>query len=78
MTFKELYKTAKKRPTAGQLFISDVARMTCRSETTVKMWLSGRQVPDALACKVIARNYGVGEDELFPSADGKGVCCDDC
>ena len=45
-TFKALYEEQKKKPTAAQLFVSEVATLTKRSEATVRMWLSGQQVPD--------------------------------
>lgn len=65
-TFKALYEEQKKKPTAAQVFVSEVATMTKRSEATVRMWLSGQQVPDELAQTMIAEKYNVSIDSLFP------------
>ena len=65
-TFKALYEEQKKKPTAAQLFVSEVATLTKRSEATVRMWLSGQQVPDELAQTMIAEKYNVSIDSLFP------------
>lgn len=65
-TFKALYEEQKKKPTAAQVFVSEVATLTKRSEATVRMWLSGQQVPDELAQTMIAEKYKVSIDSLFP------------
>lgn len=65
-TFKTLYEEEKKKPTAAQMFISEVAALTKRSEATVRMWLAGQQVPDELAQSIIAERYNVSVDSLFP------------
>ncbi len=65
-TFKTLYEEEKKKPTAAQMFISEVAALTKRSEATVRMWLTGQQVPDELAQSIIAKRYNVSVDSLFP------------
>lgn len=66
-TFKELYEEEKKKPTAAQVFISEVAKLTKRSEMTVRMWVAGTQTPDELAKSVIAQRYGVDANGLFPN-----------
>lgn len=65
-SFYSLYQEAKNQPTAAQLFIARVAKLTHRSEMTVRMWLSGCQTPDDLAQSVIAKDFGVDEKTLFP------------
>lgn len=65
-TFKNLYEDEKKKPTAAQLFVSRVATLTKRSKTTVRMWISGQQVPDELAKSVIAQEFGADINSLFP------------
>lgn len=65
-TFRNLYEDEKKKPTAAQLFVSRVATLTKRSETTVRMWISGQQVPDELAKSMIAQEFGVDINSLFP------------
>lgn len=65
-TFKTLYEEEKKKPTAAQMFITEVAALTKRSEATVRMWLSGLQTPDELVKTVIAEKFGMSVDILFP------------
>lgn len=65
-TFKDFYEEEKRKPTAAQRFVSDVASLTKRSETTVRMWLSGAQVPDELAKSVIAQHFDADVRTLFP------------
>lgn len=65
-TFHDLYNEQKSKPTPAQEFISEVAKITRRTETTVRMWLSGQQTPDALAQSIIAEHFGVNVDYLFP------------
>ena len=66
-TFNELYNERKNKPTPAQEFVAEVAKITHRSEFTVKMWLSGQQVPDALVQSVIAEHFGVDVAGLFPT-----------
>jgi hypothetical protein len=65
-TFFDLYNEQKSKPTPAQEFVSEVAKITRRTETTVRMWLSGQQTPDALAQSIIAEHFGVNADYLFP------------
>lgn len=70
-TFAELYNESKTKPTHAQEFVAEVAKITHRSEFTVKMWLCGNQVPDALVQSVIAEHFGVEADGLFPERQGE-------
>lgn len=65
-TFKALYEEQKKKPTAAQVFVSEVSKITKRSEATVRMWLSGKQTPDELAKSVIAEKFDTDVNTLFP------------
>ena len=67
MTFKDLYLQEKEKPTPAQSFIEEVAELTKRSANTVRMWLQGKQVPDALAQSLIAEKYGIDVSTLFPN-----------
>lgn len=69
-TFNDLYNESKSKPTPAQEFVALVARITHRSEFTVRMWLSGQQVPDALVQSVIAEHFGVAVEGLFPVEKG--------
>ena len=65
-SFRDLYEEEKKKPTSAQIFVSDVAKLTKRSEATVRLWISGRQVPDELAQSLIAEKFNVDAETLFP------------
>lgn len=67
MTFKDLYLQEKEKPTPAQSFIEEVAELTKRSANTVRMWLQGKQVPDALAQSLIAERFNIDASTLFPS-----------
>lgn len=69
-SLQELYNEAKNQPTPSQRFVADVAKITCKSEATVRMWLMGKQVPDALAQTAIANAYNVDVRYLFPNKNG--------
>ena len=60
-----------KEQKAAQVFVSEVAAVTKRSEMTVRMWLSGKQVPDELAQTMIAEKYKVSVESLFPKTTEK-------
>ena len=64
-TFKQLYEAEKSKKTPAQQFIADVAKLTHKTETTVKMWIMGRQVPDELTQSIIAQQYDVDATTLF-------------
>lgn len=71
-TFRELYEEERIKPTAAQKFVTEVAELTKRAEMTVRMWLSGKQVPDDLAKSIIASKYGVDVNGLFPTGGETG------
>ena len=64
-TLNDLYNEAKQEPTPAQRFISEVAELTKRSEQTVRMWLSGVQIPDPNVTENIARHFNVDPESLF-------------
>ena len=66
MTFKDLYLREKEKPTPAQSFIEDIAELTKRSANTVRMWLQGKQTPDALAQSLIAEKFDIYVSTLFP------------
>lgn len=67
-SFTELYLERKNEPTPAQRFINEVAELTKRSEQTVRMWLSGVQIPDPNVMKVIGMHFGVDPESLFANA----------
>ena len=67
----DLYAEQKKKPTPAQIFVSELAALTHRSENTVKMWLCGRQFPDELTQSIIARRYNLNITGLFPRTEAQ-------
>lgn len=64
-SFNDLYNERKSEPTPAQKFITEVAQLTNRSEQTIRMWLSGVQIPDPNVCRVIGLHFGVDSESLF-------------
>lgn len=67
-TLKELYLEEKEKPTPAQLFVTRIAEITCREESTVRQWLSGIQNPNQRAKERIAAALGYDVDVLFPES----------
>ena len=65
MTFKETYQSLGNTP-PKKAFIARMAKATQCSEFTVKMWVIGRQQPNAHAKSVIAQHLNKKVTELFP------------
>lgn len=70
-SFKRLYLDAKNTPTPAQLFISKVAEITCREESTVRQWLSGTQEPPKKAKEQLSKAFGVPLEHLFPENENE-------
>lgn len=71
-SFKEIYEGYAKRPplpTPRKEFIRRMADVTKKSEATVKMWVIGRQIPDALTQAVLAKELNVPVATLFPTKE---------
>lgn len=66
MTFKDYYLQEKAKPSPAQNFLTDMAQLTKRSSVTVRMWLQGKQVPDALTQSLIAQRLNTDASTLFP------------
>lgn len=70
MTFKEMYKRERAKdkdyPVPSRNFIRKIARITKKSEGTVRMWLYHDQTPDELSKSVLAGHFQVSPQELFP------------
>lgn len=67
MSFKDLYNKEGAKPTPRQAFITEVARITKKAETTVKQWINGIQTPDALTIDTIAKHFDCDPETLFPT-----------
>ena len=68
-TFLELYQERKNEPTPAQKFVMEVAKLTDRSEQTVRMWLAGAQIPDPNVSRVIGAHFGIEPTSLFQKAN---------
>lgn len=69
-TFKDCYKEVSTM-SPKKMWIQRIAKVTHRSEATVRMWLSGRQVPEVLIQEIIAKELGVPVEGLFPKIDAQ-------
>lgn len=82
-SFKDLYEDIwipkREASKAAAEFIRRCAEITMKSEGTVKAWLCGAYVPDALAQDVLSKEFGIPAEVLFPpksneNADEKNCC----
>lgn len=62
-TFKSVFDEQNKLQ--KRALVTRIAKVTQKSEFTVKMWLTGRQKPDTLTRQAIAKELGISADELF-------------
>lgn len=65
-TFKEIYEGLDPTPPKSN-FIRRIAKVTNRSEFTVKMWIAGRQVPELIIQQIIAKELRCEVNNLFPN-----------
>ncbi len=68
MTLKERYDEASKKPTPRVAFVQEVMAVTQKTEITVRRWISGEVVPDALTRSVLAKHFNCKPEDLFPKA----------
>lgn len=66
ISLKDLYEERKKAPNPAKQLIEEIARITNRSELTVRLWISGHHVPEAIITKVIADHFHIDPDYIFP------------
>lgn len=66
MTFKEIYESLETPPSPKDEWVKRMASITLASEFSVKMWISGRNEPSALAKKILSEELGRPVEELFP------------
>lgn len=72
MSFRQLYdclpdRSSVKAPKTE--FVEHIAKATMKSTKTVRCWLAGAQVPDALTQAMIEKELGVPCDKLFPKPE---------
>jgi hypothetical protein len=69
MTLKERYEKVKEADTPAVAFIKELAKVTRKSEISVRRWLSNGEnwcAPDDLTQYVLANHFKTTPDELFP------------
>ena len=66
ITLKQFYDEKRKEPTPAQLLIRQIAILTERSELTVRLWLSGHHTPEPMIQRIIAKEFDLDPDTLFP------------
>lgn len=76
--FWEMYRQAleaQRADTPAQTFIAEVARVTGRTERTVRSWLYLQRLPDEATCEILAEHFGADVTTFFnpsePSISGK-------
>lgn len=71
MTLTERYEEAKRQPkvapTPAEAFVKEVAAIAKCTDLSVRRWISGKVLPDALTRSVLADHFGCTEQELFPA-----------
>ena len=69
-TFREIYFSLPSRnemvPPKKE-FVRRIAKVTMKTEKTVRCWLAGAQTPDALCQSMIEKELGLPADILFPA-----------
>ena len=66
-TFGELYRALPEAPKPPkQAFIEEIAELCMCSQQAVRMWVQGKQRPDAVKRKLIAERLGYSVEQLFP------------
>jgi len=66
LSFREIYDSLPTPETPKSNFIKEIAQLTLKSENTVRQWLSGRQMPDALTQQMISKKLSIPSNVLFP------------
>lgn len=61
-----MYEIERRKPTAAQAFLMEVAEVTRRTPNSVKLWVQGFRHPDDLAKEAIGRHFNVDPEFLFP------------
>lgn len=68
-TFTQIYKSLPERNVVKAPkteFVEKVAEITKKSPKTVRCWIAGTQVPDALTQTVLEREFKIPATVLFP------------
>ncbi len=65
-TFIDLCNEEKKKPSPYQLFIEEVAELTGRKPSTVRLWILENKTPDRLIQRTLSNHFGIPMEELFP------------
>lgn len=68
-SLRDLYKEEVSKPSRAQEFITFIAKLTHRSEHTVKMWLLRKQEPDELVKAILAEYFKCDPQTLFPAKE---------
>lgn len=66
LSLKEHYQKAKASPTPSQQMVSNIAKLTNRSEDTVIKWLRGRTTPEVNTQILLSEYFDTPVEDLFP------------
>ena len=65
--FRQIYESLPARAAKAPktVWVEHIAKITMKSEQTVRCWLYGTQRPDALTLSILSKELDVPADELF-------------
>lgn len=69
LSFVEMYRVAKGKPTPCEAFIKEVCELTHRSRSTVRKWVVGISEPDSNIKHQLSKHYKTPVNVLFPNSD---------
>jgi len=69
MEFKNYYSALPPRTSPREKFRKDIAEACKVEESTVRRWVSGKIIPDALKREKIAELLGIDQKDLWPSIE---------
>jgi transcriptional regulator with XRE-family HTH domain len=67
MSFRDIYNDHTK-----EAFVNRVAKITRKSPQTVRAWVQQKRTPDSLTKAVLAKEFGIKEEDLFPDDKARG------
>lgn len=65
-SFYEIYERLKAEPTPGAKFVSVIAQVCNRKESTVRKWLARETNPDANVQIILEKYLETPKETLFP------------
>ncbi len=73
ISLTKLYKEKLSEPSPAKQLIKEIAKLTERSQLTVRLWLSGKHKPEPLIQRIIAEHFNIDVEYLFPDDESSNV-----